>query len=591
MIDKVPLGLKNNVYFLVDNRCNISRRENKKKNDFSDDCGAWKSGTPTTKYIYRVNERGEKSRLYLKQSVYCTEKRVENKCVYIPVVEQPTENELLVIHRQYMTLKASSDYKRRITWVSSVPVNETIRMEVAIYEYLGVFPGSRPHGNSKDVKRIYTKTGSQVLDNISSLNRVVTGPEAVYRQLNKNEEPQDRARNTKQVKNKKYYEKRKENMQKSSSSYTRNLADNIQMLENMVHTHPFVQQVINYKDASPAVIVFTPRQINDIRRFCVLNGSVLGVDKTFNLTELHVTATVFKNQAVVRETTGEHPLFIGPAFIHGHSTKVVFSSFFGQIAHSLQAVDTSSLIIGSDDEKALTKAVKEAFPKSFHVLCTRHLRDNVCRKLTDLGTCEPDKREILTLIFGKRGICASDTDVIFDQRVDATKSIVEEKSPNATYYVFHKIVPLLKETVVKPYQQGVVSYNWTNNNSESLNHVIKQAIGWKPQSVSDLVHKLYELVQGQYRDLENALIGRGNFRLSEDYQHYEVNPALWSLKTKEEREKLFEDFLNDKKGKVNRGKYVLSTDGSRLVMSSPLRGKKPGQRKRKRTAKTTTMNF
>ena len=92
-------------------------------------------------------------------------------------------------------------------------------------------------------------------------------------------------------------------------------------------------------------------------------AGVLGVNKTFNLTELHVTTTVFKNQAVVRETTGEHPLFFGPAFIHGHSTKVVFSSFFGHIAHSLQVVDTSSLIIGSDDEKALTKAVKEAFPK------------------------------------------------------------------------------------------------------------------------------------------------------------------------------------------------------------------------------------
>ena len=68
------------------------------------------------------------------------------------------------------------------------------------------------------------------------------------------------------------------------SLYTKNLADNIQMLENMPHTHSFVQQVVNYKEASPAVIIFTSRQISDIRRFCVINGSVLGVDKTVNLT-------------------------------------------------------------------------------------------------------------------------------------------------------------------------------------------------------------------------------------------------------------------------------------------------------------------
>ena len=116
VLDKVPLGLKDNVYFLVDNSCQISRQENKRENDFSDDCGAWKSGT---KYLYRVNQLGEKTLLHLKQGVYCVEKRVDNKSVYIPVVEQPTENKLHLIHRQY--------------------------------EYLGIFPGARPHGNIRSV--------------------------------------------------------------------------------------------------------------------------------------------------------------------------------------------------------------------------------------------------------------------------------------------------------------------------------------------------------------------------------------------------------------------------------------------------------
>ena len=136
------------MYFLVDNSCQISRQENKRENDFSDDCGAWKSGT---KYLYRVNQLGEKTLLHLKQGVYCVEKRVDNKSVYIPVVEQPTENKLHLIHRQNMALKASSEYKRRVTWVSTVPSNETTRIEAAIYEYLGIFPGARPHGNSRSV--------------------------------------------------------------------------------------------------------------------------------------------------------------------------------------------------------------------------------------------------------------------------------------------------------------------------------------------------------------------------------------------------------------------------------------------------------
>ena len=367
--------------------------------------------------------------------------------------------------------------------------------------------------------------------------------------------------------------------------YKKNLADNVQILENMVHSHPFVQQVINYKDASPAAIVYTSNQINDVRRFCLKGGVVLGVDKTFNLTELHVTATVFKNKSVVRDATGDHPLFIGPSFIHGHSTKVVFSSFFTQLAHELKGSDTSGMTIGSDDEKALTSAIKGAFPQSYHVLCTRHLRENTSRKLSELGVSEHNKKDIVNSIFGHRGICASDNELILEERVKHARKLVNEKIPIASTYI-DKLVPQIIESVVKPQQAGVITFDWTNNNSESLNHIIKQAVQWKSQSVYDLVVKLYELVQGQYRDLENALIGQGNFRLSEEYKHYEISPALWSFKTKEEREQLFQDFLLDRKPNHKSGKYVISTDQQRVVMSSPLRGKKPGQRKRKRAAKT-----
>ena len=39
----------------------------------------------------------------------------------------------------------------------------------------------------------------------------MTGPEAAYRELNQEEDPSQRPRNTKQIKNKKYFESQKEN--------------------------------------------------------------------------------------------------------------------------------------------------------------------------------------------------------------------------------------------------------------------------------------------------------------------------------------------------------------------------------------------
>jgi len=53
----------------------------------------------------------------------------------------------------------------------------------------------------------------------------------------------------------------------------------------------------------------------DLKRFCLSNvadnmRSVLFVDRTFNLSSLFVTVSVFKHRAVLRKASNDHPLFI-----------------------------------------------------------------------------------------------------------------------------------------------------------------------------------------------------------------------------------------------------------------------------------------
>ena len=45
--------------------------------------------------------------------------------------------------------------------------------------------------------------------------------------------------------------------------------------------------------------------------------------------------------------------------------------------------DLSSLIIGTDNEKGKIEAIVNAFSESTHILCSRHLKQNVLHKLTD----------------------------------------------------------------------------------------------------------------------------------------------------------------------------------------------------------------
>ena len=210
-------------------------------------------------------------------------------------------------------------------------------------------------------------------------------PKGVYNQMNrKNKEdmrPQDRI----QIKNFKYRENKKLNSLSNIGS-NRNFADNVVGLENMCYTHPFVQSVIHNADTGPSAILYIPEQIKDIKRFCIKDGQVLSFDKTFNFRDLHVTASIFKHLGVRQNRTGGNPIIIGPVFLHGNSSYLGYLSFFNHLSAILTdglSPEDQNIIIGSDDEKALRKAIKQAFPNATQLLCTRHLRNNVLRYLTD----------------------------------------------------------------------------------------------------------------------------------------------------------------------------------------------------------------
>jgi hypothetical protein len=80
---------------------------------------------------------------------------------------------------------------------------------------------------------------------------------------------------------------------------------------------------------------------------------------------------------VTRRDTGEPPIFLGPALLHGDSTFETYQAFFSEISAKLDASKITTLAIGNDDEKAMRKAMRVSFPNAQHTICTRHLMINV----------------------------------------------------------------------------------------------------------------------------------------------------------------------------------------------------------------------
>ena len=139
----------------------------------------------------------------------------------------------------------------------------------------------------------------------------------------------------------------------------------------MLDSHPFVQEIVHSKDKIPSIICYTTEQLIDLKHFITTKSGKLGIDRTFNLGHYYVTMFVYKSHLLVRKETRDNPLFLGPLFLHRDASYETYRVFFNHIASKLEA-DVSEVGLripsimefGTDDEKALTKAIEHSFPDS-----------------------------------------------------------------------------------------------------------------------------------------------------------------------------------------------------------------------------------
>ena len=59
---------------------------------------------------------------------------------------------------------------------------------------------------------------------------------------------------------------------------------------------------------------------------------------------------------------------------------------------------------------------------------------------------------------------------------------------------------------------------WTNNNAESMNHVLKQATQWRLQQMPQLIETLSGVATFQLKGIKRALLATGEYILSEPHK-------------------------------------------------------------------------
>ncbi|XP_060563165.1 uncharacterized protein LOC132722661 [Ruditapes philippinarum] len=592
VLAEVPAGRKDGHYYVVNNKLNYERRSNGKRVEFWDDCGSWANGTsPIFTFIHKG---GKLISIQNRSGIYCIEKQKQKKKVYEPLEPQPSGEELLIIKRLYNTLSASDkgleQFRRKCTWIENIPSSmPELSVDIAIVEYVGTFPGRKPHGKSIVYKKPYIRTKPSVIRELKGQLKTQS-VKTVMNGMNKSTKDDfSKQRNATQLRNFKY-------QQTKLSSNALSKADNkIINLAEMVKTHDLVYSVKHIKGLQdPVITLCNDQQITDIKRFCGTGRTVLGIDKTYNLGDFHVTPTVYQDLSVIRESNGHHPITFGPIFIHTNSSTKTLSSFFHDIADNLSEDELINLVIGSDDDNSFKVAIERCFPESTHTLCTRHLRQNTDTYLKDqVGYSKPVRQQITEAIYGDDGLTFTEDINTYNYRLDRLKETIQSLDSNAggkTFlpYFNDKLVPVLKTFVIDPSNKGKLKRGWTNNKCESANHLLKSAAQWKHSDLPKFINLLNDIVTGEVIERCRAIRGMGDFELDSMFLHHKIDIDRWSSMSQECRDIREKMFLSDS-GKLNIN-TTMSAKGSRTVKRTPTSGGKTRQVKRKLPRSSKTPN-
>ena len=187
---------------------------------------------------------------------------------------------------------------------------------------------------------------------------------------------------------------------------------------------------------------------------------------------------MYQNLRVVRSNDpDEHPIFLGPIFLHRDADFAAYNYFFATIKSSLcVSVDAFELKLGeaiyicSDEEKALIKAIESNFPAALRFLCVKHVKEGTIAYMQkEVGIPQKDRIVISQSIFGKDGMINAATSFEFDDESGDVLSNVS-KFPKFAEYFTKKLKTTLECYVNIPSRNTPFSQLWTNNNCESMNH-------------------------------------------------------------------------------------------------------------------------
>ena len=180
-------------------------------------------------------------------------------------------------------------------------------------------------------------------------------------------------------------------------------------------------------------------------------------------------------------------------------------------------------------------------PQAQHVRCFLHLRDNVERKLRELGIPRSVSSEIIKDIMGcptqlQRGLVDADSPEKLDDMLSGfkrrwTKFEKPYNSPPSfhSWFIRHccdNVANYMLQDIREKADLGHTILHYTTE-VESKNKLLKEEVQCKSSQLPDFVEKMKRLMEGQRQEIERAIIGSGEYRLRNEYRNLAVESSKW----------------------------------------------------------------
>ena len=547
----VPKILKNNIQFVVDMQ-NYTSSESDKKLKFYDDCGQW--DYKSKNYVVTYHLKSDMSRIFYRNAAFFRKTRKGSVQEFIKLAVQPDKCNLIKIISYSLKHMLDKNYTRLVTAIFCKEFNR------ALFQYKGQQP--------KNFQRIRVDPLSikTVTDNSNVKSKKIKNTVG------------DPGLKSKTIKNAKYRLNFKQKEFKGQ-----NLANDV---ENVLKKlgDGFVQNVKLFKDPSspkshtnlPSVILFTEDQFVDMISCTADLNSVLSIDRTFNLGTCFLTAICFKNKKVKTRSSGSNPVFLGPCFLHKFAKEEDYNHFFSflrlKICSMYKAFNFSKLSFITDGEQAMINSIYSCFPESSKLRCSIHIEKNIIFNLRKYKMAYSNKialkRKLKRLMFSEN---------LF-KFADIKQDILKVTMDDSTARYVNNVMEEIFQFVSKPMWELKLVKPLTTNQSESMNHVIKNYVSWEKTNISELINNIKSIIKFQYDNLEFSISSQGDYLLQNSFSYHQFQSFKDAVKKKHFKELLKNSF-----------RFIVSSSGNtRIPTSLQKTATKPGSRKRVKATRTIT---